>query len=483
MRRLIGLCALVVAVALAVAPAFAEVQNVKVSGDIDVKAISHDNFDLKRKQLNLAPVSPGSVDGVTNDDDASVFLQTTRVRVDADLTDNVSTTVRLINQRFWDTDTDPTNNIDLDWGYVTLKELVYSPLTVTVGRQPLSFGTQFIVGAGFLADPNVMFASANIGQGVHGSNFQEFSEYNAYDAIRATLDFTPLVVDAIYAKINETGVTSDDQTLYGVNLNWKGVPVDRINGEAELYWFLKDDEGFASTNIHDNTRAWDRNTVHTVGGRVAGEPVSNLHLNGEFAYQMGELEDASTVAAGYLERDRQAWALNVSGNYAWATVPWTPATGVGYVHYSGEKAGGSSQTDDFGAWDPMYRGSFTTYIQDFLAGTDAGSLYTTVDPNDTAAPTNRQILYADVAAKPLEDLSVFLRYSHIWFDETPVAGRSDEAGDEVDVKVAYDYTEDVQFAAVGAWFFPGGYYDDNPNTSTRADATAWEVLGGVSVDF
>ena len=489
MHRFVGLCALAVAVALVAMPAFAEVQNVKVSGDIDAKYIAHNNFDLKETQLN-AP--PGILDNVTQADDASAFLQTTRVRVDADLTDNVSATVRLRNQRFWDADgASDTNDIDLDFGYVTLKELIYSPLTVTAGRQPVHYGTGFVVGyGGFLRNANGAFSS-NIGVGPHGTHFQEFSEDNSYDAIRATLDFSPLVADLLYAKINEVGAKGSaalagDQDLYGVNLNWKGVPLDQFNGEAELYWFYKNDQAF-NMAVHDSGRTWDENRVHTIGGRVAGDPITNLHLNGEVAFQLGELVDNAANGVMYRERDRSAWALNVSGNYTLATVPWTPTAGVGFVHYSGEEAGSQgglgNDADDFDAWDAMYRSSFTTYIQDFFGGTDAANLYTTVDGNDTAANTNRQLLYFDLGLKPLQDLTLWGRFTHVWFDETPVAGRSDTAGDEFDAKLVYDYTEDVQLGLAGAWFFPGGYYDDNPAPETRGDATAWETLGSLSVKF
>ena len=103
MRKMILVGLLAFAVALT-GTAYAEVQNVKVSGDIDMKAVIHHNYDLKLKQKNENGTTGGVTPAVTNDDDASFFLQTTRVRVDADLTDNVSTHVRLLNQRFWDAD-------------------------------------------------------------------------------------------------------------------------------------------------------------------------------------------------------------------------------------------------------------------------------------------------------------------------------------------------------------------------------------------
>ena len=125
MRKFLGLVALVVAAALVAAPVYAEVQNVKVSGDVNVKAITHHDFDLKQKQGNLG-IPPRQQGVVSNDDEGDIILQTTRVRVDADLTDNVSAAVRLLNQRIWDGQNDGDGNeIVLDNAYVTLKELVY----------------------------------------------------------------------------------------------------------------------------------------------------------------------------------------------------------------------------------------------------------------------------------------------------------------------------------------------------------------------
>lgn len=477
MRKFVGLCALVVAVALVAVPAFAEVQNVKVSGDINVKAISRDNFDLRKTTRGTT----------TNDDKFQAYLQATEVRVDADLTDNVSTAVKLLNQRFWDTDSAASNDVDLELAYVKLKELVYSPLTVTIGRQDLKFGTGFIVGPGLLGDPSGVFAGSSLTTTtVHGSQGREFSKVNGYDAIRATLDYAPLTIDAVVSKINDRGEGGHDQDLYGLNLNWKGTPVDRWNGEGEMYVFYKDDRS-ASVSTHDSPgRTYEHNQVGTIGGRVAAQPVSNLWVNAELAGQFGQIED--TVLAGVASgtRQRRAMAAQASANYTFTKAPWTPNLGLGWVFYSGEKAGSNNNGDDrdhFNAWDQMYRGSFTTAISDFLAGTDqAGGLYTTFDPNDTSAATNRHLLYADFGAKPMQDLSLQARYTHAWFAETPVAGRSKSAGDEVDAQAKWDYTEDVQVGLLGGWFFPGNYYD-GASAATQGRNTAWEVVGDLSVKF
>jgi hypothetical protein len=78
-------------VALMAAPAFAAVQNVKVSGDIDSTFVHRADFDFGA--------------GADESERQSVFITQTRLRVDADLSDNVSATIALINERSWgDTD-------------------------------------------------------------------------------------------------------------------------------------------------------------------------------------------------------------------------------------------------------------------------------------------------------------------------------------------------------------------------------------------
>ena len=96
MKRLLLVGLLAFAVALT-GTAYAEVQNIKVSGDLDMKAISHHNYDLKLKQKNES--GHVGVGPITNDDNSNFLLSTLHVNVDADLTDNVSTSVRLLNQR------------------------------------------------------------------------------------------------------------------------------------------------------------------------------------------------------------------------------------------------------------------------------------------------------------------------------------------------------------------------------------------------
>ena len=491
MRRLILVGLLAFAVALT-GTAYAEVQNIKVSGDIDMKAVTHNNYDLKAFQKNRSPGGGGGMSDSddSNDDNENFTLSTVHVSVAADLTDNVSASVRLLNQRKWDSHAAGIDQISLDNAYVTLKEFLYSPLTVIAGRQNLNYGNGFVVGDGsLLADPDAVFSTSGVGG--------EYSAYNAFDAVRAILDFAPVTVEGVWAKVNETNVAADDESLYGAVVNYK---LDRWSAEVEPYWFYKDIDGAgrAGTTITVNgatsnggARAYEVSKTHTVGVRLAASPIENLKWSGELAHQLGYLRDTNALGAGGQKRNRSAWGASVYANYTWAKVPWTPATGVGWDYYSGEQARGTKEAADgtdrkdvFNAWDPVYRGYHTAYIQDFFSGADApANLYTTIDANDTGAGTNRHLIYGDVLLSPMKDVKLWARYTHVRFDKAPRPGRSHHAGDEVDAKVTYDYTDDVQLALFGGWFVPGRYYDEPAATFNRGDTTAWTGGGTATVKF
>ena len=126
----------------------------------------------------------------------NVFLTQTRLRVDADLSDNVSTTVGLINERAWNAENSSSElisndtNVQLYLASVTMRELLYSPLTVTVGRQVFNYGNGLIMGDG----PN------NMSTGNLKYIAQDLTMRTAEDGIKAVLDYKPLTIDLIYFK-------------------------------------------------------------------------------------------------------------------------------------------------------------------------------------------------------------------------------------------------------------------------------------------
>lgn len=512
-------------------PAHASVQNIKISGSIEERAIYINNYDLKDKSLEstyFGILAPGGRDGgaAIDSDQATFILSTLRVGVDSDLTDNVSASLELANQTLWGDNPNnlATNNIDLNRACVTLKEFFYAPLTLKVGRQDLLFGQGFIVGPGLLRNMNNVFPFpidngtysypdlmlAVIGRPVSGALARQYSIFNYYDAIRATLDLDPWTVDAIYSKILQTGTANNDEDLAGINIAYK---FDSYNAKMEGYYFYDNNDNYLSDlgygrNITvmfngimgldlegDNTvpgvgrRVYEKNLVHTLGLRGDIEPLENLSLSGEGAFQLGSVIDEigpwnGSTNGSPLDRRRMAWALDLESNYTWNKAAYKPNLGLGYVFFSGEK---SDNSGDFTAWDPMFRGKFFSAIRDFQQGSQGAlsksNIYMTKDEHDSAASTNSHILFLDTGIKPMADLSLKARYLHFWFAEPPVSGRSREAGDEIDTSLGYDLTEDVQFEVTGAVFFPGRYYDQEPDSNFKSNDTAIIVTSAVKVRF
>ncbi len=433
----------VLALALVVAtPAFAETQNVKVSGSIDAYWFYRTSFDLQDGDDN-------SVGGSGSEGD-DYFRTNTQVAVAADLTDNVSTVINLVNQRDWNYSSASTEEFDvvLDLAYVQMREIFYSPLTLTIGRQDIWLGRGLIIG------------NNNTDWDTQGNLLaDEYAVTTAFDALRATLDFNPWTLDFIYSKVQEgTHNPEDDRDLYIANINYKFA---EYNAVAEAYFV---------TDSNRNTLAGSPSTsnleTHTVGGRAQFDPISQITLGGELAYQFGDYHNS----LGSAVRDRGAWLFDIFGTYRFDN-QWKPEITLEYVHFSGEEAG--TTTDEYNSWNPLYRGKFWTAYADFR-----GFVFATDDASDTAATTNQNFVQAKGSLKPMEDLLLEAAFTYLWFDESPVAGGSDELGWELDLQAIYDYTEDVSFGILVGWFVPGDYY-----TNSNGDDTATNVVSSVKVTF
>src|SRR3989338_146917 len=141
-----------------------------------------------------------------------------------------------------------------------MKEIFYSPLTLTIGRQDIWFGRGFIVG------------NNNRVWDTQGTTLaDEYSVTTAFDAVRATLDFNPWTIDLAYSKIAENAHNSeDDVDLYIANVNYKFA---EYNAVAEGYFVSEIDRGTLSTST---TASVGSNDTHVLGGRVQFDPISQI---------------------------------------------------------------------------------------------------------------------------------------------------------------------------------------------------------------
>lgn len=518
-KRLIIILALVFVVGIAAA-AYAEVQNVKVSGDIESMAVFRSTFDLKGKAAR-----PGPTDYVgtymQQGTSSNFFVTIARARIDADLTDNVSATLRLIGEWNWGKeDTGPIprdadTSVDIDLAYVTLKEFLYSPLTLIVGRQELHYGNDMIIG-----DPDTNMYS------VAGNIAGDLSKRKAFDAIRAILNYDPLTVDLVYTKVNATallntgaqlrfGIPSlrdinnayveragdrldDDTDLFGINAKYD---LGRKNTTVEgYYWYRRiGPRAFSSwiTSLIGGTPGLDykSDTLHTFGARVVSQPVENLTVQVEGALQRGQANlftDLDLVGvplgSGPNHAERRAWAVETAVTYDWKKVKYTPSLTAMYAYFSGEDGSWDPwHTKRWRGWDPMFEN------QTF--GAIANALF---------PQSGVQLMGLAASMKPKEDITAKLEYYYYRFTSNPglcatygagspgymvptyyynalspnlTKGDNKNAGQELDVTLTYDYTEDVQFNLLSGVFWPGGAFaDDNARTAS-------EVIGSMKVTF
>ena len=472
MTKLKALLVTMLAVLVAV-PAFAETQNVKVSGSLDAYAFYRNNFDLtKGNDSGAVPVAvgttvPGTVHSgaqlPTNQSSSDTFYTSiTQVQVAANLTDNVSTVIDLINQRDWNADqfgtntSNATNEFDVlvDLAYVQMKEIFYSPLTLTVGRQNLVFGRGFIVGWN-PQNPNNTFQAT------------EFTQIQSFDAVRATFDFNPWTIDLVDSKVREGSTNAeDDHDLYIAYLTYK---FSEYNAVAEAYY-----TGDFDRNSVSGAAGSKGNSTDTVGGRVQFDPITQITLGGEVAYQFGDYYASVTAPS----QTRDAWAVDVFGEYHWDNT-WKPVAGLEYVYLSGE-SDLSSGNSSYGSWNGAFRLPVYGWIHDYLE-----VYYATGSPSDQAAGQNQQDICLYGSIKPMTDLQLSAQFYHFWTTATAhstitnpnSSSLSSDIGNEIDTLLTYNYTADVTFNTYANWFIPGKMFS-SPN-----NATATEVIQEVKVTF
>ncbi len=512
--------ALVVAMALCLtASVYAETQSVKVSGDLTVRGIARSNYDYRSSTPETGTIvvggvpvgvprtgmmaDPGGMTGLANSTPGTPqgwWMSTTEVQIDADLTDCVSTCIRIANDRDWNVegkgiamgqDLRPNGlggylpqgdefEINLDLAYVTLKNFVYSPLTVTIGRQDLWFGKGFIVGS------NHVYNNVAMGMPLAAP---EYTTFTAFDSIKAVLDYDPWTITGVYSSIRNNTIASDDNIdLWGVNVGYK---FDCYKAEAEAYWFLKRDRSIETWGINND----GRNDVNTIGIRGSMDPIENFTVAGEIAGQFGRYQGSTVQTA---TRPRAAWAMDLSSEWRGLMdkMAWKPKVGVEYVLYSGDQHEDptADDTSEYNGWDPMFRGKFDSAIREFV-GTYYASYQYQAQANDMpscadASFTNQSQVIFSGTIQPMDCLTLKGNYNLFWVMEpysqaawnwnatSGYRGSSGFIGQEVDVQAIWDYTEDVSFGLLMGWFMPNAETYQNNNNAIASD-----IVGTVKVSF
>jgi len=289
MKKSMALLLVAVTVALAV-PAFAELQNVVVGGEIRIRGNWYD-FDNDANALALTE-------------------QRTRLSVRADFTDNVSAFIELDEYSIWGEETRsdyltgldsrPQGDVAVHQAYIEAKEMWGTALKARIGRQEIKLGGSMLVGAN---------ESAPFFTGL------------SFDALRLSYVTDQFSVDAIMAKVAENSPVQEDSDvdLYGVYGSYLGIE----NVTLDAYWLFIRDSGSV---LGGATVAGSLDT-HTFGLRGAGT-LGAFDFEAEAAYQLVDWEDIIDSS--------DAWAVNAVLGYTFDTT-YTPRVFLSGAAYSGDK--------------------------------------------------------------------------------------------------------------------------------------------------
>lgn len=443
-RKLIAVVAFAFVLALTCA-AYAEVQNVKIGGDISIMGFSRHGFNFEQDEQALSSKS-----------DATGLAEIANIKIDADLTDAVAATIVVRNERIWgatgtrtvtDTNGDDvtiTNqDSDLDTylaaAFVTLKEFMGQPITVKVGQMGFKLGSGLLI-----ADPN----TNQISNGPFNYALADLCPRKAFTGAVGIFDLAPVTITAGALKVSEGSVliNSDDVNAYVVNAAFDLKEVGLESGVAEVYDVLR-----SAKRTSSNTEATQ---VNNIGVRVQAGLVENLTAGGEFVYQ----------AQKGIRTDRKSStdsALLLNANFVMPDVVMAPSIGLDFTRLSQN-------------WHVMFEGMTPADIANVIF------------PN-----TNVQCIGATLGLKPMTDVGVTVRYANLkavhgvdTFDSNWANGDAYELdagqkalGNELDIHLAYDYTEDVQFGLNGGYFVPGKAFDRNNRKA------ASQVIGSMKVTF
>lgn len=426
--------------------ASAEVQNVKVSGELRNRGIySTSIIDLTQD----APL----------DDDIGYFAQRARINIEADLTDNVLVGLELeasgimgdknvvrngdpaVPAKVNTTDISGSFGTDelttaqgrrqkdgyevrLTQAYVQASELYYTPLTAKIGRQYLNFGKGFLI----------------------SDNEYEIN----FDAARATMDFYPIIVDAVYARLVErssqaiTAVDADDASMFVLNGHYAA---DRWNAEAYVIGLVDVDTHYQPVTFGLRADVW---------------PLEALQVWAEAAFQQNQYSKA---------QDLNAWAGTLGASYTFEFT-WHPTIALLGVIASGDD-NPTNLSDDYDGFQELFEYNYYGYAY-------------------SPRLENIHVINARISVLPMENLSLTFDYYHYWQMEEAVQsmgdpfqdnggiptltnGLNDDLGHEFDVIAEYDYTEDVSTQLYAAWFLPGSAY--------TPEDTAFEIRGEIIVNF
>ena len=443
--------------------AFADVQNIRISGDIRIRGYFID--------------SAGETGGAQDTSNASFISQRTRVSVEADLEDHVLVVVTLQAEGEWGDDNQPSASsggsdagagsagssgaIARRWSlgvaeaYVQFNEIFYTPATLKLGRQYLQYGHGLIL-----------------------SSVEQ--EYN-YDAARLVLDYYPLTIDLVGAEVVNNQTFSATPTHDGANdllfVNARYELSDSAIKDVEAYFgWLSQSDNHLLTDSRVPPSAGGSSPI-IIGLRTDINPLDALQTWGEAAYEFGESGDPAATSIS-------AMIANVGARYTLKNVQWVPAFNANYIFASG--GGKDGTASQFRPWFDYADGYNGYLFEPSLQNIHILNLGASVKPYENTTLSLQGYYYLKAEKGSTAGSNANVDYGGpVWaapgLDNT---ADSRELGWELDGIVGYDYSKDVRAQLVYAVFIPEGAYENAAsNGGFGVSRTAQEVRAELNVKF
>lgn len=441
--RKVWLVVALVALGSLAANSFADVQNIRISGDIRLRGYYLDNAG----------------DNQTYD---AFISQRTRVSVEADLEDHVLAVVTFKAEGLWGgidgTETGAEGGpgasgagqngggvinrgfgVGIDEAYVQLNEVFYSAATLKLGRQYLNYG--------------------------HGLIFSSVDQEYNFDAARLVLDYYPLTIDVVGARLGGVspavfgapfGPSSNQDVIF---LNARYEMTDSLLKDIEVYYGDQIRTGSSTPAAPE-----------IIGVRADLNLTEGLSTWGEAAYEFG---DRGLGAGG---GDISAWLLNVGASFGLKNSQWSPTVNASWTYASGGAPGSSK---NFVPWFDYVNGYNGYLFAPMLSNIHIFNLGGSIKPYENTTLSLQGYYY-------MRDSSLNAAGSNPNIDFGGISavnlGTNKEIGWEVDTILGYDYSKDVHCQLVYAFFIPG-HSDFVNGGATGFDSVAHELRGELNVKF
>lgn len=431
--------------------AMAAVENVKVGGDITIKGIYRSNFDLAKDGVGLLDMKG-----------MHYIYAGTRVYVCADLSNNVSTMIRFINERDFGNDylREIEGSVILDLAYVKLADLFVPGLNLTVGRQEYQIGDGLVVGSRYRA---LDYVGADIGTAAIDLGMQK-----AFDAIKIdyALASCPVTMELFRSKIVESyinptyaGISLKDVDLTSLSVNVKG---DSFSVNPYLVNLSSDGIlGVAGTDV--SLSLW------TIGAIGAWNPVEALNLKLELAKQFGEIDGPNM--------DFKGWAGQIAGSWGFGG-SLNPVVKAGYSHFTGQ----DFTKNDISAWIPVFPANVSSRVGKIAYASlfPVGESLALSVPMPAVLGTGLGALNLGFAIQPTDKLGVSVDFYNLRALKTLLGNRK-ALGNEIDVEFSYAYSEDVSFGLDLGYLLTGGRVKEVIGAGNQENA--WQAIASMKVAF